>query len=80
MANDLPDIPNDMQKVQRRFEQWRSAHTGRLPIPERLWRAATELVLSDTSSRNYAPVSGHAFPACRTRYTLSSPTPLGPEG
>ena len=43
MANELPDIPHDMRKVQRRFEQWRSAHTGRLPIPERLWRAATEL-------------------------------------
>jgi len=38
------------------------------------------LVLSDTSSRNYAPVSGHAFQACRTRYPLSSPRPLGPEG
>lgn len=43
MANELPVIPHDMRKVRRRFEQWRSAHTGRLPIPERLWRAATEL-------------------------------------
>jgi hypothetical protein len=43
MANELPDIPHDIRKVQRRFEQWRSAHTGRLPIPERLWTAATEL-------------------------------------
>ena len=38
-----PDIPNSIQKVYRRFEQWRSAHTGRLPIPERLWAAAVEL-------------------------------------
>jgi len=43
MVSELPDIPHNMRKVQRRFEQWRSAHTGRLPIPERLWRAATEL-------------------------------------
>jgi hypothetical protein len=44
MANELrPDIPDGMRKVQLRFEQWRSAHTGRLPIPERLWWAATEL-------------------------------------
>ena len=43
MASELPDIPHDMRKVQRRFEQWRTAHTGRLPIPERLWRAATEI-------------------------------------
>ncbi len=43
MANELPDIPHNMRKVQRRFEQWRSAHTGRLPIPQRLWTAAAEL-------------------------------------
>jgi hypothetical protein len=43
MANEFPDIPRNMRKVQRRFEQWRSAHTGRLPIPQRLWMAATEL-------------------------------------
>jgi len=44
MASELPDIPHNMRKVQRRFEQWRSAHAGvRLPIPERLWKAATEL-------------------------------------
>jgi hypothetical protein len=43
MSNGLPDIPRNMRKVQRRFEQWRSAHTGRSPIPQRLWMAATEL-------------------------------------
>lgn len=43
MANELPDIPFDIQKVQQRFDQWRSAHTGRSPIPRRLWRAATKL-------------------------------------
>src|SRR5437660_12929231 len=43
MARQSPDIPHDMQKVYRRFERWRSAHTGRLPIPERLWAAAVEL-------------------------------------
>ena len=32
-----------MRKVYRRFERWRSAHTGRLPIPKGLWRAAVEL-------------------------------------
>jgi hypothetical protein len=43
MARKSPDIPNNIQKVYRRFEQWRSAHTGRFPIPERLWAAAVEL-------------------------------------
>jgi hypothetical protein len=43
MARKSSDIPNNPQKVYRRFERWRSAHTGRLPIPERLWAAAVEL-------------------------------------
>jgi hypothetical protein len=43
MANEIPDIPPDMQSLYRRFERWRNAHTGRLPIPERLWTAAAEL-------------------------------------
>ena len=43
MAGDLSDIPHNLRKVQQRFEQWRSAHTGRLTIPERLWAVATEL-------------------------------------
>jgi hypothetical protein len=43
MARQSPDIPHDMQKVYRRFERWRSAHMGRLPIPARLWAAAVEV-------------------------------------
>ena len=43
MARQSPDIPLDMRKVYRRFERWRSAHTGRLPIPKRLWAGAVEL-------------------------------------
>ena len=43
MASEVPEIPHNMRRLYRRFERWRSAHTGvRLPIPERLWRAATE--------------------------------------
>lgn len=43
MANELSDIPHNMRRLYRRFERWRSAHTGRLPIPEGLWAAAAEL-------------------------------------
>ncbi|HEY6272071.1 MAG TPA: hypothetical protein VIX19_08765 [Terriglobales bacterium] len=43
MPRESPDIPPNMQKVLNRFEGWRSAHTGRLPIPKRLWSAAVEL-------------------------------------
>ena len=42
-GNEIHDIPHDMQKLHRRFVQWRSSHTGRLPIPEPLWAAAAEL-------------------------------------
>jgi hypothetical protein len=43
MATDAADIPRGMRRVHRRFERWRSAHTGRLPIPEALWASAAEL-------------------------------------
>lgn len=43
MPGESPDIPPKMQKVLKRFERWRSAHTGRWPIPQRLWAAAVEL-------------------------------------
>ncbi len=36
-------IPAGLRRVRGRFERWRKSHTGRLPIPERLWAAATEL-------------------------------------
>jgi hypothetical protein len=37
------EVPNDMEKVYRSFERWRSSHQGRLPIPEALWASAAEL-------------------------------------
>jgi len=43
MPTESHDIPAKIQKVLRRFERWRSAHTGRLPIPQRLWTAAVRL-------------------------------------
>jgi len=42
MANEFPAIPPSMRKICRRLNRWQSAHTGRLPIPERLWIAAAE--------------------------------------
>ena len=36
MASEFPDIPHNTRKVYRRFEMWRSAHTGRVPITEQL--------------------------------------------
>ena len=43
VASQAQDFSPDIQKLYRRFEQWRSSHTGRLPIPDPLWAAAAEL-------------------------------------
>ncbi len=37
------EIPTGLKEAQERVEQWRSSHSGRRPIPESLWAAATEL-------------------------------------
>jgi hypothetical protein len=39
----VPDVPDGMQKIYRRFERWRSSHQGRLPIPKALWASAAEV-------------------------------------
>ena len=43
MGRVAPGIPDGMRVVHGRFARWRKSHTGRLPIPESLWRAAAEL-------------------------------------
>ena len=43
MASTIPIIPPHMWKVYRHLNRWRSAHTGRLPIPDRLWTGAVEV-------------------------------------
>ena len=43
MATATLTVPAGMRRVCRRFERWRSAHTGRLPIPEELWASAAEV-------------------------------------
>jgi hypothetical protein len=43
MHKTVPDVPDGMQKVYRRFERWRSSHQGRLPIPKALWASAAEV-------------------------------------
>ena len=43
MGRAAPGIPDGMRVVHGRFARWRKSHTGRLPIPESLWRAAVEV-------------------------------------
>ena len=37
------EIPVELKEAQQRFEEWRSSHSGRKPIPESLWTLAAEL-------------------------------------
>ena len=50
MAGEIADIPPEMRKVYGRLQQWRSTHTGHLPIPESLWTAAAELARDEGSA------------------------------
>jgi len=43
MGRAAPDIPDGMRGLHGRFARWRRSHTGRLPIPESLWREAAEV-------------------------------------
>lgn len=42
VTNDSIEVPTGMRRVCRLFERWRSGRKARLPIPDALWRAATE--------------------------------------
>ena len=37
------EIPAGLQELAREFEEWRSSHSGRRPIPEALWMRAADL-------------------------------------
>jgi hypothetical protein len=39
-------VPADLQELSGRFEDWRRTRRGKMPIPEPLWAAATELARS----------------------------------
>jgi hypothetical protein len=39
----IMEVPEAMQEVAQQFEQWRSSHSGRRPIPEALWKRAADL-------------------------------------
>jgi hypothetical protein len=37
------EVPARMRAAQEQFEEWRSSHSGRRPIPETLWNLAVEV-------------------------------------
>lgn len=40
---DKKDIPVEMERIHRRFQQWRRQRRGREPIPKRLWAGAARV-------------------------------------
>lgn len=76
------DVPAGMRRVYRRFERWRKSHVGRLPIPERLWRAAAELAREHGVCRTaqvlhleYSKLRRMAEPAVVSRRATAAKTP-----
>jgi len=43
MAEQEATIPEDMQELHRRLEEWRSTHRPRSPLPDELWTMAVGL-------------------------------------
>ena len=37
------EVPTGLQDLARQFEEWRSSHSGRRPIPEALWIRAADI-------------------------------------
>ena len=43
MASEANAIPDDLEQLRRRFEEFRAARSGRSRFPETLWIAAAEM-------------------------------------
>ena len=43
MADQEATIPEDMQELHRRLEEWRATHRPRSPLPDELWTMAVGL-------------------------------------
>ncbi len=43
MADQETKIPEDMQELHRRLEEWRATHRPRSPLPDELWTIAVGL-------------------------------------
>lgn len=43
MADQETKVPEDMQELHRRLEQWRATHRPRSPLPDELWSMAVGL-------------------------------------
>ena len=74
MADQVATIPEDMQELQRRLEEWRATHRPRSPLPDELWSMAVELAQRHNIHR-VARTFGLDYGALKRRMPGSDPKP-----
>ena len=76
------EIPAGLQELARQFEEWRSSHSGRRPIPEALWMRAADLAREHGGFRtakvlrlDFSKLKRQMAPARAEAKAASSPPP-----
>jgi hypothetical protein len=76
------EIPAGLQELARQFEEWRSSHSGRRPIPEALWTRAADLAREHGVFRtakvlrlDFSKLKRQMAPAQAEERAASSPPP-----
>src|SRR5437867_13300366 len=74
MADQEATIPEDMQELRRRLEEWRATHRPRSPLPDELWSIAVGLAQRHNLHR-VARTFWLAYGAFKRRMSGSGPKP-----
>jgi hypothetical protein len=76
------EVPAGLQELARQFEEWRSSHSGRRPIPGALWMRAAELAREHGVFRtakvlrlDFSKLKRQMVPAQAEAKAASSPPP-----
>ena len=75
MADQEAAIPEDMQELHRRLEEWRATHRPRSPLPDELWTMAVGLAQRHNIHR-VARTFGLDSGALKRRMPGSTPEPV----
>ena len=75
MADQEATIPEDMQELRRRLEEWRATHRPRSPLPDELWTMAGGLAQRHNIHR-VARTFGLDYGALKRRMPGSGPKPV----
>ena len=75
MADQEAMIPEDMQELHRRLEEWRATHRKRSPLPDEIWTMAVGLAQRHNIHR-VARTFGLDYGALKRRMPGSTPEPV----